>query len=131
LDQQIPEWQSAWSIFINGHTIVTHRLKGGIHATWTATADAQINTITGHLHSLKVTPRTTLSQTNGGHIYGVDTGTLAEVWGPQFGYMAEGPRNWRAGFAVLTFKDGILMPPEIAMVTSPDQMFFRGEIWEV
>ena len=131
LDQQLPRWKSAWSIIINRHTIVTHRLKNGIHATWTATSDAQISTVCGHLHSLRVTPRTTLSPLNGGHIYGVDTGTLADVWGPQFNYMAEGPRNWRGGFAVLTFKGGILMPPEIAMVVSEDEIFFRGRFIEV
>jgi hypothetical protein len=131
LDQQLPRWISAWSIFVNNHTIITHRLKNGIHATWTATSDAQINTVCGHLHSLRVTPRTTLSPLNGGHIYGVDTGTLADVFGPQFNYMAEGPRNWRSGFAVLTFKGGVLMPPEIAMVVEEGSLFFRGQTIEL
>ncbi len=127
-DQQLPRWVSAWSIFVNNHTIITHRLKNGVHATWTSTSDAQINTVCGHLHSLKVTPRTTLSPLNGGHLYGVDTGTLADVFGPQFNYMAEGPRNWRSGFAVLTFKGGVLMPPEIAMVVDEGRLFFRGQL---
>ncbi len=133
LDHHLPKWKSAWSIFINGHTIVTHRMKGGIHATWTSTADAQINTVCGHLHSLRVTPRTTLGQTNGGHLYGVDTGTLADCFGPQFTYVdTQGTfRNWRSGFAALTFCDGILMPPEIAMVVEEGCVFFRGQKIEI
>jgi predicted phosphodiesterase len=127
LDQQLPDWQSAFSIRINGHTIITHRIKNGIHATWTSTGDAQINTVTGHLHALRVTPRTTMSPLNGGNIYGVDTGTMADIFGPQFVYAEDGPRNWRSGFAVLTIVDGMLMPPETAMVPGPDQLFFRGE----
>jgi hypothetical protein len=41
--------------------------------------------------------------------------------------------NWRAGFAVLTFKDGKLMPPELAHVVSEDEgkLYFRGEVIEV
>lgn len=131
LDNHLPAWMSAWSVFVNQHTLIKHRIKNGIHATWTATADAQVSTVTGHLHSLRVTPRTTMSPVNGGNIYGVDTGTLADVWGPQFNYIEDGPRNWRSGFAVLTFRSGILMPPEIVMVVGEDEAFFRGEILEV
>ena len=131
LDHHLPLWKSAWSIFVNQHTLIKHRIKNGIHATWTATADAQVSTVTGHLHSLRVTPRTTMSPVNGGHIYGVDTGTMADVWGPQFNYVEDGPRNWRSGFAVLTFKGGFLMPPEIVMVVGEGQVFFRGETIEV
>jgi hypothetical protein len=127
LDHFLPHWRSAWTIMVNGHTLITHRVNNGVHATWTATASTQINTVTGHLHSLRVTPRTTMSPVNGGVIYGVDCGTLADVWGPQFGYMLGGPRNWRAGFAVLTFMGGYLMPPEIAMVIEEDEIYFRGQ----
>lgn len=127
LDHHLPFWKSAWTIMINDHTLITHRVNNGIHATWTATASTQINTVTGHLHSLRVTPRTTMSAVNGGTIYGVDCGTLADPWGPQFNYMLGGPRNWRAGFAVLTFSGGNLMPPEIAMVVEDDILYFRGE----
>jgi predicted phosphodiesterase len=131
LNNHLPLWMSAWSVRVNDHTLITHRVKNGIHATWTATADAQINVVTGHLHALRVTPRTTMSPINGGTIYGVDTGTLADPWGPQFDYMEDGPRNWRSGFAVLTFRGGILMPPEIAMVVGEDEVYFRGEVMGV
>ena len=125
-DDLLPSWHYAWAWMVNGHTLIKHRVKGGIHATWTATADAQVSTVTGHLHNLRVTPRTTMSPVNGGMIYGVDTGMLADPWGPQFAYVEQGPRNWRSGFAVLTFKGGQLMPPELCQVVDEDVAWFRG-----
>lgn len=130
-DDLVPNWSYAWAWLVNGHTLIKHRLKGGIHATWNNTADAQINTVTGHLHNLRVTPRTTMSPVNGGYIYGVDTGMLADAWGPQFSYCEQGPRNWRSGFAVLTFANGLLMPPELCQVIEEDAVFFRGNRIEV
>ena len=67
----------------------------------------------------------------GGTIYGVDTGMLADPWGPQFFYLEQGPRNWRAGFAVLTFNNGILMPPELCQVVAENKVFFRGKLYTV
>jgi hypothetical protein len=116
---------------VNGHTLIKHRIKGGIHATWNNTADAQISTVTGHLHNLRITPRTTMSPLNGGNLYGVDTGMLADPWGPQFAYCEQGPRNWRAGFAVLTFRAGLLMPPELVQVVEDGVVWFRGSRIEV
>lgn len=130
-EDHVPGWTYAWAWMVNGHTLIKHRIKGGIHATWNNTGDAQINTVTGHMHNLRVTPRSTMSQVNNGTIYGVDTGMLADPWGPQFAYIEQGPRNWRAGFAVLTFVDGVLMPPELVQVVEEDKVFFRGKIIEV
>lgn len=126
-EDMLPGWTYAWAWLVNEHTLIKHRIKGGIHATWNNTADAQINTVTGHTHNLRVTPRSTMSPVNGGNIYGVDTGMLADPFGPQFAYVEQGPRNWRSGFAVLTFKDGILMPPELCQVVADGVIFFRGE----
>jgi hypothetical protein len=72
-----------------------------------------------------------MGPTNGGNLYGVDTGMLADPWGPQFAYVEQGPRNWRSGFAVLTFADGLLMPPELCQVVADGVAFFRGERIEV
>ncbi len=130
-DDIVPAWSYAWAWMVNGHTLIKHRLKGGIHATWNNTAEAQVNTVTGHLHNLRVTPRSTMGPTNGGNLYGVDAGMLADPWGPQFSYVEAGPRNWRSGFAVLTFKDGVLMPPELCQVVEEDAVWFRGNRIEV
>lgn len=130
-DDLLADWHYAWAWMVNGHTLIKHRIKGGIHATWNNTAEAQVNTVTGHLHNLRVTPRSTMSPINGGHIYGVDTGMLADPWGPQFAYVEQGPRNWRSGFVVLTFSGGNLMPPELVQVIGEDQVFFRGKVLDV
>jgi predicted phosphodiesterase len=131
LSDHLPRWKACWAMNVNDHTVIKHRIKNGIHATWGNTSDAQINTITGHLHNLRVTPRTTMSPLNGGVLYGVDTGTMADIWGPQFGYLEDGPRNWRSGFAVLTFMHSYLMPPELAQVVQEGLLYFRGKLWEV
>lgn len=120
-------WEPCWSIWINDVVVVKHRFKGGIHATHNNTLWAGKSTVTGHLHSLKVTPLTDYNGTR----FGVDSGTMADPWGPQFEYMEDNPRNWRAGFIVLTFRDGRLMWPEVCHVIGEDAVEFRGEIVKV
>lgn len=118
-------------VIINGHTLLIHGMRFGIHAQYNNVQMAHISTISGHLHAQQVRPRTTLSKVNGGTntIYGVDVGTLASVDGPQFDYRLGTPSDWRSGFAVITFKDGILMPPEFCTVIDEDKelVFFRGK----
>jgi hypothetical protein len=65
--------------------------------------------------------------------YGIDCGSLANVWGQQFGYTEDSSRNHRSGFAVLTYHNGKLMPPELCEVIDEDAglAFFRGKIIEV
>jgi hypothetical protein len=84
--------------------------------------------VTGHLHSLKVMP---VSDYNGTR-WGVDAGTMADPYGPQFyNYTELNPVNWRSGFAMLTFKRGKLMWPETAWVSGPNAVQFRGQEWSV
>lgn len=83
--------------------------------------------VTGHLHSLKVTPYTDLVSDR----YGVDTGTLCDVNAEQFAYAEDSPRNWRSGFAVLTFAGGRLMPPELVQRVDEGKVFFRGKTYDV
>jgi PucR C-terminal helix-turn-helix domain len=125
-EDHFPDWTYRWAWMANEHTLIKHRIRGGVHAAWNNTAAAHITTVTGHTHQLQVTPRSTMSPVNRGTIYGVDTGMLADPWGPQFTYCEQGPRNWRAGFAVLTFNTGVLMPPELCQVVGEDVIFFRG-----
>jgi hypothetical protein len=128
LRDHFPDWEACWALWLNDQTIVKHRFKGGIHATHNNTMWSGKNIITGHLHSLKVTP---FSDYNGVR-YGIDTGTLAEPYGPQFeDYTEHGPLNWRSGFAVLTFVDGKLLLPELVTTHSPDSIEFRGRVIEV
>jgi hypothetical protein len=84
--------------------------------------------VTGHLHSLKVTPFDDYNGTR----YGVDTGTLADPLGPQFeNYLEQGPTNWRSGFVVLTYHNGQLLWPEVAKVFAPGFIEFRGKVMDV
>ena len=124
LKDHFPEWKPCWSLFINDNTVIKHRLKGGIHATHNNPLWSGKSIITGHLHSQKVTP---LSDYNGTR-YGVDCGTMAEPYSRAFtDYTEDNPVNWRSGFAVLTYHEGFLLPPELCEVT-PLGAVFRGRI---
>lgn len=128
LKDHFPEWKPCWATWVNGDTVIKHRWKGGIHATHNNTVGAGKNIVTGHLHSLKVTPWTDYNGTR----YGVDTGTLADPDGDQFvHYTEDNPKNWRSGFAVLTFWKGKLLPPETVEVIGDGLVAFRGKAYEV
>ena len=128
LRDHFPKWEPCWAVWMNENTVVKHRFKGGIHATHNNTMWSGKNIVTGHLHSLKVTP---FSDYNGVR-YGIDTGTLAEPYGPQFeDYTEHGPLNWRSGFAVLTFVNGNLILPELITTHGPDSIEFRGRVIKV
>lgn len=128
LADHFPDWIGCWSLHINNNTVVKHRYKGGIHAPHNNTVSAGRSIITGHLHSAKVTPYTDFNGTR----YGVDTGCLAEPFDDAFqDYLEDGPRNWRSGFCVLTFKDGVLLYPELVLVFGPNAVQFRGEVISV
>lgn len=130
LRDHFTDWEPCWSTWINDDVVVKHRYKGGIHATHNNTVNAGKTMVTGHLHSLKVTP---FGDYNGDR-WGVDTGTLAQVRGPQFtGYIEDNPVNWRAGFAVLTFHKGRLLWPELVHVIDEEAglVSFRGKVWTV
>lgn len=128
LKEHFPDWIPCWSLWINDEVVIKHRFKSGIHAVHNNTMWAGKTMLTGHLHSLKVSP---LSDYNGTR-WGVDTGTLAEPYGQQFeGYLEDNPRNWRSGFIVLTFHKGRLMWPEIVAKVDDDSVEFRGQMIQV
>lgn len=125
LKDHFPLWQPSWSIWVNKEVVIKHRYKGGVHATHNNTLNAGKTMVTGHLHSLKVTPYADYN----GNRFGVDTGTLAEPYGPQFlDYCEDGPLNWRSGFVVLTFVAGRLMWPEVVHVIEDGKVEFRGTV---
>jgi metallophosphoesterase superfamily enzyme len=128
LKDHFPRWAPCWATWINDLTVVKHRYKGGIHATHNNTVNSGTNIVTGHLHSLKVTPFSDYTGTR----YGVDTGTLADVHGDQFvHYLETNPTNWRSGFAVLSFWNGKLLLPELVEVIEEGRVCFRGAVHEV
>lgn len=134
LKDRFPLWRPAWRADINpgedSHCMVKHRWKGGINSTRNNAVNAGIHCITAHLHSLKVSPVTNAR----GTIYGVDVGCLADPNGPQFvNYTEDNPKDWRSGFALLTFKSGRLMAPETIGVVSEEAgiVEFRGKEYTV
>lgn len=128
LKDHFPGWHPCWSVWINDDVVVKHRYKGGVHATRNNTLNAGKTMITGHLHSLKVTP---LSDYNGTR-WGVDCGTMADPYGPQFrDYCEDNPVDWRQGFVVLTFFKGRLMWPEVVHVIDDEHVEFRGKVYSV
>jgi hypothetical protein len=121
-------WQPCWSLWINDDVVVKHRFKGGMHAPHNNTLWSGKTIVTGHLHSQKVMPISDYSGTR----WGVDTGTMAEPYGPQFvNYTEDNAVSWRSGFAVLTFKNGRLADPELVRVTGEGEVCFRGEFLKV
>jgi len=130
LKDHFPRWKPCWSVWINDTVVVKHRWANGIHAVYNNTVKSGKTIVTGHLHSLKVTPWSDYTGTR----YGVDCGTMADPYGPQFeGYMEDNARNWRSGFVVLTFYKGKLIWPDVVHVEDEKKglVSFQGKVYEV
>jgi hypothetical protein len=123
LDDWFPAWPLSWTVEINsgtpGMVVVRHRNQAGmLHLQ---AQKAGVHYVHGHLHRLNVHRAATYA----GVRYSVDTGSLADPASDAFDY-AEGGPDHAQGFAVLTFRDGLLMPPELCEVVN-GQAWFRGE----
>ena len=129
LADHLPLWTYSWSLMVNNTCMIKHRWHNGQHGVFNNTLKSGVSMVTGHLHSLKVTPWTDYT----GDRYGVDTGTMSAIGGDKYIYTEDSPVNWRSGFAILTLVNGELMPPELVQVISEDDglVFFRGEVIEV
>jgi hypothetical protein len=131
LRDHFPDWEPAWSVWINsGDVVVKHRFRGGIHATYNNTVKAGTTIVTGHLHSLQVTRFSDYR----GHRWGVDGGTMAAPYQRPFvDYTEDNPVDWATGVAVLTFDNRRLLWPEVAHVIDEEKglVSFRGRVTEV
>lgn len=129
LKDHFPLWQACWSVLINENTFVKHRIRGGIYAVRNNVLATGLHTITNHLHSALAFPFTNMV----GTLWGVDTGCIADVSGPQFLYTEDNPKNWREAFAILSYHDGELLPPELVLrhETHRDCIIFRGEVIKI
>ncbi len=128
-EERFPRWKFSVSVMVNGNTMIKHRYHGGVHALWNNVIKSGTSIVTGHLHSLQCRPFTDYNGTR----YAVDTGTLTDPYGEQFGYAEDNPRNHRSGFAVLTFFNGRLMPPDLCEVIDEEEgvCWFRGQQFSV
>jgi predicted MPP superfamily phosphohydrolase len=129
LQEHFPLWRFSMSLMINNNTMIKHRYHNGIHAIYNNILKSGCSMVTGHLHSLKITPFTDYRGTR----YGVDTGTLSPVDADAFTYSEDAPKNHRSGFAILTFHEGKLMPPELCEVIDEEEglVYFRGQVISV
>lgn len=128
LKDHFPRWQPCWSYWINEDVCIKHRFKGGKYAGYNNTLHGGTSIVTGHTHVLAVQPITDYNGTR----YGVQTGTLAEPNNMQFvDYTEDNPKDWRSGFAVLSFDRGQLLMPELVQVFDEDEVVFRGKIIKV
>lgn len=125
LTDHFPLWNPAWSVFVNDDVVIKHRHKGGIHAQHNSVLWAGRTTITGHLHSAKVIPFTDYNGTR----YGVDSGCIADPSHRAFiDYTEDSPKNWRDAFAILTFRDGRLLPPQLVTRWGEDEVVYCNEV---
>lgn len=122
LEDRFSDWEFAWSLNVNDQVMVKHRWHNGIHAGYNNALKSGRSIVTGHLHRLLVTPWGDYN----GRRWGVDTGTLSDPILPQFEYAENNPSPHTPGFAVLTIKDGKLLPPELCEVIN-GRAYFRGE----
>lgn len=128
LREHFLDWKPCWALQVNDDTIIKHRWKGGKNATLNNTIQSGMNIFTGHLHAGRTSPYSDYRGTR----FGVDTGTLADLYGPQFvDYTEDSPQDWRSGFVVATFAGGRLLWPEHVHVVAPGKVSFRGELLEV
>lgn len=128
LRNHFPAWAACWAAWVNNDVVIKHRMSGGIGAVRNNTVKSGKSIVTGHLHSLKVTPYTDYNATR----YGVDSGCLAEPSAEAFlSYTEDGCLDWRSGFVVLTFHNGKLLFPELVSVYDKTSVQFRGKVIKV
>jgi hypothetical protein len=131
LRAHLPAWEFCYAVMVNRDVApfyVVHNIRGGPTAPRNNVLAAGCTVFTGHLHSQKSIPVTTLLD----ELDGVDSGMLADRDGPQFHYVSSRPTDWREGFAVQRCgKRGFRYPPDLARVMYAKDLrrsFFRGEI---
>lgn len=131
LQDHLSEWEFCYGALVNQNTdpfFIIHAIRGGEYAPRNNVLAVGCTTYTGHLHSQKSIPVTTLL-----HEWdGVDGGMLADRDGPQFTYTSSRPTNWREGFAVQRVDEaGLRYPAELCRVLyhrKERRLVFRGEV---
>lgn len=131
LEDHLQGWPMSYSVLINegiDPVFVVHNIRGGMHAPFNNAKATGCTVITGHLHSQKAQPVTTLL-----HDWeGIDAGCLADRDHAAFSYRMDRPADWRSGFVVMTFdEEGRHLPSEfcrIQWLKDRARAIFRGEI---
>ena len=126
LKDRFPLWKPCWTCWINDETCVTHFYHTGMHAVWNNLMKGQVNYVSSHRHTPEVRAYTNAA---GKTIYGVDTGTLADALSNHNRDYQQGRHgNHRSAFAVLSYRDGNLIMPELVHKYDEDHVQFRGHV---
>lgn len=123
LEDWVPRWPLSWTVEINsggaGMTVVRHRNQAGmLHLQG---QKAGCHYVHGHLHKLNVHTLATFA----GKRFSTDAGSLADPTSKGFDY-AEGGPDHAQGFAVLSYRGGRLLWPDLCYVED-GTAYFRGE----
>jgi len=123
LKDHFPGWLPAWATWIGDDVIVKHRMKGGQYAAANNAIYGGRNVVTGHDHQLYAKAFTDYNGTR----WGIDAGTLQDVWGEPFlDYTEDNAVNWQSGFAILHFRKGRFTGPELVHALPDGRVLFRG-----
>ncbi len=124
LEDWAPHWPLSWTVEINagtpGMTVLRHRNQAGMLHLQAQKAGCHY--AHGHLHRLNIHRMPTFQ----GVRYSIDGGSLADPTSDGFDY-AEGNIEHAQGFVVLTYRNYILMPPEICELVD-GKAWFRGKL---
>lgn len=118
LEDYIPSWPLSWTVRINGNTVLRHRNQAGMLHLQAQKAGCHY--VHGHLHKLNVHAMPQYDK----FLYSVDCGSFADPSSDAFDYTEDGPPHVQ-GFAVLTYKNGELLWPELCYIQN-DVAYFRG-----
>lgn len=124
LEGLFPDWTMCDSLFANDVIHIKHRWHSGVHAAYNNTLKCGKSIATGHTHRLTCREWTDLNGTR----YGIECGTLANPYGPQFRYTEDNCVDWRMGFVILTL-DSNGIHPELVEVKN-GQARFRGRVYK-
>ena len=122
LSDHFKGWEFHTSTILNDCFIWKHRWHGGIHAAYNNVLKGGMGIGTGHTHRLL----TRHWNNYAGYKEGVEAGTLADPYGPQFYYCEDTSRDWVQGFVVQTV-DGSNVTTELVRVQQNGKICFRGE----
>lgn len=125
LKDHFPGWIPGWATWIGDEVIVKHRMKGGQYAAANNALHAGRTIVTGHDHALYEKAHTNY---NGTH-FGIDAGTLQDVWGDMFkDYTEDHAVNWQSGFPILHFRNGKFTGTEFVRALPDGRVIFRGDL---
>lgn len=126
LRDHLPHWHDCVRLDVNDDCVIIHDWHSGLHSGWNDVLKGGCHTVTGHTHELSAKAHRGFKDTH----FGIKTGMLADDWQDEFSYRQGKPGfNWQSGFAVLTWRGGMLLHPEFAAVRDDGNCYFRGKLY--